>query len=200
MERRRRKKQTLNNQTLLVLVGILSADASLYAGDYRAAENTFSMITQVIGRAGRATSPGRAIIQTLNPANETLMVSAEQNYVKFYGKEIELRRAFLFPPFCDLVEISISSTDEALLNHASTKLSSYLTEQIRRDYADLPLVLYGPFDAPVYKVQNRYRRRMIVKCKLNRRSRAMLRDLLSAFSKSAGPRVSVTADLNPTNI
>ncbi|MBO5109913.1 MAG: primosomal protein N' [Clostridia bacterium] len=184
----------------VTLVGVLLADASLYAGDFRAAERTFSLVTQVIGRAGRASAKGRAIIQTLNPQNETLLVSAEQNYVKFYQKEIELRRAFLFPPFCDMVEISLSSTDETLLSQASVRLSSYMAEKIKKEYADLPLVLYGPFDAPVYKVQNRYRRRMIVKCKLNRRSRAMFRDILSDFGKSAGSRVTVSADFNPTNI
>ena len=80
------------------------------------------------------------------------------------------------------------------------RLSSYMTEKIRREYADLPLVLYGPFDAPVYKVQSRYRRRMIVKCKLNRRSRAMFRDILSDFGKSAGSRLTVSIDFNPTNV
>ena len=184
----------------VTLVGVLLADSSLYAGDFRAAERTFSLVTQVIGRAGRASSKGRAIIQTLNPQNETLLVSAEQNYVKFYQKEIELRRAFLFPPFCDLVEISLAYEDETQLSKASLRLSSYMTEKIQREYADLPLVLYGPFDAPVYKVQNRYRRRLIVKCKLNRRSRAMIRDILSDFGKSAGARVTVSADFNPTNI
>ena len=184
----------------VTLVGVLLADSSLYAGDYRAAERTFSLVTQVIGRAGRASASGRAIIQTLNPQNETLLVSAEQNYVKFYQKEIELRRAFLFPPFCDLVEISLTSTDETQLSQAAVRLSSYMTEKIRKDFADLPLVLYGPFDAPVYKVQNRYRKRMIVKCKLNRRSRAMFRDILSDFGRSAGNRVTVSADFNPTNI
>ena len=184
----------------VTLVGVLLADSSLYAGDYRAAERTFSLITQVIGRAGRANTPGRAVIQTLNPQNETLLVAAAQNYVKFYQKEIDLRHAFLFPPYCDLVEISLASEDETQLSQAAVRLSSYMTEKIRREYADLPLVLYGPFDAPVYKVQNRYRRRMIVKCKLNRRSRAMFRDILSDFGKSAGSRLSVSIDFNPTNV
>lgn len=184
----------------VTLVGVILADSSLYAGDYRAAERTFSLITQVIGRAGRGDAPGRAIIQTMNPENETLLAAAAQNYVKFYQKEIELRRSFLFPPFCDLVEIALSGTDEALVNSAAVRLSSYVTELIGREYADLPLVLYGPFDAPVYKVQNRFRKRVLLKCKLNRRSRGMLTKILSEFGKSAGRRIAVTADLNPSNI
>lgn len=99
----------------MTLVGALLADMSLYVDDFRAAERTFSLLTQVIGRAGRAEKRGRAVIQTNNPDNEVIRLACAQDYPAFYAREEALRRALVFPPFCDIVLLTLSSTDEQAL-------------------------------------------------------------------------------------
>ena len=194
-------------------VGVLNADNALYVDDYRASERTFSMLTQVIGRAGRASVPGTAVIQTHNPSNEVLLLAAEQNYRIFYEGEIRLRRALCFPPFCDIAVVTLSCEDESLLGLVTTRMKERMVELTRESFSDVPLVVFGPFEAPVYRVQNACRMRFVFKCRLNRRTRAFLADLISEFSK-AGPnrytggmvrtgtskRLTVSVDLNPSTV
>ncbi|MBE6556196.1 MAG: primosomal protein N' [Ruminococcaceae bacterium] len=184
----------------VTLVGILLADASLYLDDYRAQERTFAMLTQVIGRAGRAKRAGEAVIQTNNPDHDCIRLACTQDYESFYRREIGLRRALTFPPFCDMALLTLSGADEAELGRASAVLSDLVQSKSRRDYPDVPLVCYGPFEAPVYKVENRYRMRMVVKCRLNKRTRAMLSELLLAFSQAGTRSVSLSIDLNPSTL
>ena len=182
----------------VTLVGVLLADASLYLDDYRAAERTFAMLTQVIGRAGRADKPGEAVIQTNNPDHECIRLACAQDYEAFYQAEIRLRRALVFPPFCDIVLLMLTSPDETELMKASAILSNTLKEALEKEYTDVPLITYGPFEAPVYKVENKYRMRMIVKCRLNKRSRALFSELLATFSKTAIRGLSLSVDFNPS--
>lgn len=206
-------------------VGVLNADSSLFLDDYRASERTFSMLTQVIGRAGRGDVPGKAIIQTWNPDNEILHLAATQDYATFYSGEIRLRKALCFPPFCDIAVITVSGRDEGVLSAVVTSLSGRIREYSTGEFDDVPMVLFGPFEAPVYRVQNIYRMRFVLKCKLNKRSRAFLSRLLCEYGsgtfpheekkkkgeKPVGPteirlhnrgdrRISVTVDLNPSTI
>ena len=209
-------------------VGVLNADSSLFLDDYRASERTFSMLTQVIGRAGRGDVPGKAIIQTWNPDNEILHLAATQDYGKFYSGEIRLRKALCFPPFCDIAVITISGSDEGVLSAVVTSLHQRIRDYSAGEFSDVPLVLFGPFEAPVYRMQNVYRMRFVWKCKLNRRSRAFLDRLLCEYGsgtfphaedktkkkksdKPVGPteirlhnrgdrRITVTVDLNPSTI
>ena len=186
----------------VTLVGVLLADASLYLDDYRAAERTFSMLTQVIGRAGRGDRPGLAVIQTMNPDHEIIRGACRQEYEAFYEQEIKLRRLLVFPPFCDITLLTLTSPDEKELQKASLRLSEELTALTSGEYSDVPVVSFGPFEAPVYRVENIYRMRMVIKCRLNKRSRQMFAELLSKFSsarKNAGqPMLSV--DFNPSGI
>lgn len=184
----------------VTLVGVLLADASLYLDDYRAAERTFAMLTQVIGRAGRAQKEGEAVIQTNNPDNDCIVLACKQDYESFYNNEIRLRRQLSFPPFCDIALMSVSSADEKETLKASAILSQKFSSLINEKYRDLPLIVFGPFEAPVYKVDNKYRMRMVVKCKLNKRSRAMFSELLCDFSKACSKGLSLSVDFNPSNL
>ena len=164
-------------------VGVLNSDSSLMVDDYRASERTFSMITQVIGRAGRADVPGVAIIQTYNPDDEVINLAAKQDYISFYNSEIGFRKLLCFPPFCDIAVITLSSADEGYLGLVTKRMNERLLEIIKTEFSDVPLVLYGPFEAPIYKVQNMCRMRFIMKCRLNRRTRDLISGLVSEFAK-----------------
>lgn len=194
-------------------VGVLSADNSLALDDYRAGERTFAMLTQVIGRAGRGNIPGVAIIQTYNPNNDVILKAAEQDYESFYNSEIRLRKALCFPPFCDIAVITLSTPDEGYLGLITNLMFERIKEHTRMDYADVPMMLFGPFEAPVYRLQNMYRMRFVIKCKLNRRTREFISDLISEFSRSTpggyakkmasvktNARITVSADLNPSTV
>ncbi len=184
----------------VTLVGVLSADSSLFIDDYRAGERTFAMLTQVIGRAGRADKEGEALIQTSNPDHECIKLACAQDYEQFYRNEIRLRKALRFPPFCDIALITLTSAVEQDLAKASAILSSTLSELIKSEYMDLPLVTYGPFEAPVYKVENKFRMRMVIKCKLTKRSRNMFSALLKQFTKAEAKAVTISIDFNPSNL
>ena len=184
-------------------VGVLNADSSLFLDDYRANERTFSMITQVVGRAGRADEPGMSVIQTYRPESDIIELAAKQDYKSFFEREIRIRRELTFPPFCDIVVLTVASADEARLAQASVRLSERIRELVRDEYSDVKAVIFGPFEAPVYKVQNVCRLRLVIKCRLNRRTRSMISTLLCDFSKSSGKGnslVRISADFNPTNI
>ena len=184
----------------VTLVGVINADSSLYLDDYRASERTFAMLTQVIGRAGRADAPGVAIVQTFNPTSDIITLASNQDYGEFYRREIRMRRALVFPPFCDIAVITLASRDEALLAGATVRLREWVRDAVSGPYADLKLMIFGPFEAPVYKIQGVCRNRMVIKCRLNRRSRAFIAAILTEFGKNAGKRLTVSVDLNPNTL
>ena len=184
----------------VTLVGVLLAESSLFLDDYRASERTFSLITQVIGRAGRSTLPGRAVIQTYTPDNVSLGFACRQDYESFFENEIKLRRAYTFPPFCDIAQITLSSTDEAELSAATLRLSDYIKTTAGGAFSDVSLLMFGPFEAPVYRVNDRFRMRVVCKCRLNRRTREFFADVMSSFSRSLPRRVAVSIDFNPNSI
>ena len=186
----------------VTLVGVLMADMSLYLDDYRAGEKTFSMLTQVIGRAGRGDKPGLAVIQTMNPDSEVIRLACRQDYVTFFKNEITLRRLLQFPPFCDMVLLTLTCPDEKELQKACLRLSEELRRRNTEEFSDVPVVAFGPFEAPVYRVDNVYRMRMVIKCRLNRRARAMFGSILAAFtSDSRGSHKPVLSiDFNPSNL
>ncbi len=184
----------------VTLVGVLLADASLYLDDYRASERTFAMLTQVIGRAGRAKKAGIAVIQTTNPEHECIWFACAQDFRAFYESEIRLRRLLVFPPFCDIALLTLTSPNEGELLRASALLSEKIRELASGEFSDIPLITYGPFEAPVYKVENKYRMRMVLKCKNSKRTRAFLSSVLAHFSGSGARGLSLSIDINPTNL
>jgi primosomal protein N' (replication factor Y) len=184
----------------VTLVGVLMADSSLYLDDYRAGERTFSMLTQVIGRAGRQSARGRAIIQTNNPDHDVIRLACAQDYEGFFHREIRLRRMLVFPPFCDIALLTLSGKDEKELFHAAAKLREELSALLGQEYTDVPVQIFGPFEAPIYRVERRYRLRMVVKCRLNKRSRALFASLLRTFSAARDATTLLSIDFNPSNL
>lgn len=179
----------------VTLVGVILADTGLYANDFRASERTFSLLTQVIGRAGRANAPGRAVIQTFSPANDVIRLAKAQDYVAFYESEIKLREQLCFPPFCDLVSLTLTSRDEGRLQEAIGRCADLAKSLAGEKYADTPLTLFGPLEAQVYRAAEQYRMRLVLKCRWNARSRAFVRELLLFASGLRG--VSAAVDVNP---
>ena len=184
----------------VTLVGVLLADSSLYLDDYRANEKTFAMLTQVIGRAGRAKKAGEAVIQTNNPENDCIKLACAQDYDTFFSQAIALRRALRFPPFCDIVLMTLTASDEKEVIKASKTLSDKLKAQCSGAYSGLPIEFYGPFEAPVYKVENKYRMRLVAKCVLNKQSRALFSSVLAEFSQAGAKGLSLSVDFNPSNL
>ncbi len=185
----------------VTLVGVLLADASLYYDDYRAEERTFAILTQVIGRAGRRDKPGRAIIQTNNPDHEVIELASRQDYETFYKRTIRLRRVLAFPPYCDIVLLTVTGKLEADVLKASTAMNEGLRALTSSEkYADLPFIIFGPFEAPVYRVDGRYRMRSVVKCKLNSRSRRLFAQLLTQFPAVGANAPTLSIDFNPTSL
>ncbi len=182
----------------VTLVGVLLADSSLYVSDFRASERTFSLLTQVIGRAGRAKRAGRAIVQTYCPEHEILALASAQDYPAFYASELAVRRAATFPPFCDLVTLVLTSGDESKLISAAAELRSELLRLASGEYGDLPLTVFGPFEAQVYKVSERYRMRMVLKCRNTRRLRELLRKMLLYFGNNRA--VTLSVDIAPHSV
>ena len=182
----------------VTLVGVALADTSLHASDFRASERTFSLLTQVIGRAGRAAEEGVAVIQTFQPTNETIRLACRQDYDSFYAGEIALRRELSYPPFCDMVQLLLTADDEGELSRASERLSALVRAKLEGEYAGLPFVVYGPFEAQIYKLNEKYRMRMMIKCKLNQRTRGMFSQILTEFAENR--KVILSIDLNPLTV
>ncbi len=186
-----------HNFPYVTLVGIVMADSALYLSDYRAPEHTFSLLTQVIGRAGRAEKKGRALIQTLNPRHNVFSLASQQDYVEFYRGEIALRKEFTFPPFCQIAVFTIACEKESEVLLASKAFSDKLEKNLSGDFSDVKFIVYGPFEAPVYRVKNIYRKRFIIKYKNNPRSRALLDRLLTEESDPRKGGAKVTLDIGP---
>ncbi len=184
----------------VTLVGVLLADTTLYVNDFRANERTFQLVTQVIGRAGRSIKHGRAIIQTYNPEHPSLLLAATQDYSAFYEDEIAIRKALVFPPFCDMALLGIASKDETFLQKTVIEIEKKLSYYLQNDFSDVKLVVFGPFEAPVYKVKETYRMRFVIKCKSNKRTRALFRTILNETMANFGKRVTVAMDINPNSL
>ena len=183
----------------VTLVGVLSADLSMYVSDYRANERTFTLITQVIGRAGRSDIKGRAVIQTYNPDHPVLLMAADQNYKEFYENEILFRKTFLFPPYCDIIVFMLSSESENEALTASAAFSMRLNQLKQTIYKDIGLISYGPFEALVYKLNEKYRMRIIIKCRMNNKTRGLIKALLNEFNVTLYKKISISVDVNPTS-
>ena len=182
----------------VTLVGVLLADSSLYVNDFRASERTFALLAQVIGRAGRAARRGRAIVQTYSPENEILTLSAEQDYPAFYRSELAVRRAATFPPFCDIVTLLLTSSDEKKLFRCAKELRESLLSLASGEFADLPLTVFGPFEAQIYKINEKCRLRMVLKCRNSARLRELLRRLLLKFGSERA--VTLSVDVGPLSV
>ena len=184
----------------VTLAGVLFADHGLFLDDYRSNEKMFEMIVQVAGRAGRYEKNGRAVIQTYNPDNEIIKYAVKQDYGEFYKKEIKLRKAAVFPPFCDICVINIISEFENEAVATAKKIGESLKIHMNGDYKDVKAIIFGAFPASIYRLNRSFRMRFIIKCKLNKRTKEMLAIILSDIQKQTTKKVSVNIDVNPNMI
>lgn len=173
----------------VTLVGVLSADLSLYVDHYRAAERTFNLLTQVVGRAGRGAKEGRAVIQTYTPENDVIQAAAAQDYERFYRSEIQLRRLRRDPPFADQFIITVSGGEENDVRRAVGLLRSGLDAAVKKPpYADMGLEVIGPAPAPVVRVNGSYRYRLLLLGENNAQVRGLLSSFMRAFAQRAENR------------
>lgn len=163
----------------VTLVGVLSADHSLYAGDYRAQERTFSLITQVVGRAGRGSLNGRAVIQTYTPESEVILCAARQDYDAFFASEIQTRELLQVPPFRALYAITVTGSDEALALRCVSELRNALKRAVR-SWAGARIL--GPAPAGVLRVNDRYRYRVMLSCDPSREARMLISAAIRQYS------------------
>jgi primosomal protein N' (replication factor Y) len=184
----------------VTLVGVLLADMSLYMDDYHANERTFSMLTQVIGRAGRSKKKGMAIIQTNNPDNDTIRLACRQDYEAFYASEIRLRKLLVFPPYCDIALITLTCSDERQAIVGAARLREEINVKAQMDYRDVQMIIFGPFESPVFKLEGKYRMRVVIKCRLNKRSREFFSELLINFGRNSKGTGTLSIDFNPSGL
>ena len=182
----------------VTLVGVLDADLSLYAGSYRAAETTFNMLTQVVGRAGRGDAPGKAMIQTLVPEHQVLNLAAKQDYAAFYDLEIGLRKVQQCPPFGDIAQITFTGVEEAHVLRGAVKFRDSLAALLKTpQYASEHCAVLGPAPCPVPKINYNFRYRLTLRCQMTRPLRLLIAHLLRQFAAdSANKGVSAFADVN----
>jgi len=167
----------------VTLVGVLSADISLYVDNYRAAERTFSLLTQVVGRAGRGGKTGRAVIQTYTPGNDVIGSAAQQDYDSFYESEIRMRRVRRYPPFADLFTFTVSGTEEGNVLRAAAGVRESLRQIFAApEFAAADPEILGPAPAPVLKVNNRYRYRCVLVGKNDKATREQVSRILKEFA------------------
>ena len=182
----------------VTLVGVLDADLSLYTGGWRAGETTFNMLTQVVGRAGRGESTGRAMIQTLVPDHQVIRLAALQDYDGFYNLELEMRRVQNAPPFADAAMVTFLGQDEGAVLRGAAKFRDSLSACLRQPpYTEETCTVLGPAPCPVPKINYNFRYRLTLQCRMTKQLRYLLAHLLREFGKdSLNRNVSAFIDVN----
>ena len=185
----------------VTLVGVISVDQQLYNDDFRSMERTFDLLTQVVGRSGRGEKEGRAVIQTLAPENAVIELSAQQDYREFYETEIGIRRGLVYPPYCDLCSITFVGNGESNVMFAAKNFFSLFKEKLLEKHKDEKVVVLGPVAPKIGKISNKYRQRLIIKCKNSPHFRAFVAECLKEFSTyKAYNKITVYADMNPDSL
>ena len=180
----------------VTLVGVLGIDSLLFAQGFRAYETVFSLVTQVVGRSGRAKDPGFAIIQTTDPDNPVLNLAAAQNYDAFFEQEIAYRKLGLYPPFCGLCVVGFAGPKESEVARASARFAALLGRQAAKQ-PDLPLRVLGPTPGSIEKINDSYRYKLTVKCRNDRRFRDLIRETLTLYEQEKLPgKATVVVDLH----
>ncbi len=181
------------------LVGVIGADRAFYSDDYRGFERTFSLLTQVIGRAGRSGGNSEAVIQTGNTEDTVISLASKQDYKSFYEEEILTRKLMIYPPFCDICMVAAMCEDKDKASECAVSILKNIKELTGKggEYEDIKVIILGPMPAAVVKVGGKYRYRMIIKCKNSRRFREMLKSAVDIKKKG---NISVVIDINPETI
>ena len=173
------------------LVIVLNGDSNLNIPDYRSAEKTFNLLTQVSGRAGRNDSVGVSIIQTYNPSHYSIIYSKNHDYISFYNKEIQIRKKLNYPPFCKLVAVRIISSDYDTGNNEINKICKYLKNKL-----DIKYTILGP--SVSLKVNNTYKFQIIIKYKDNDELHSILNDIQLNAKISSNSKIDI--DFNPIKL
>ena len=184
----------------VTLVGVIAADSSLNIDDFRASERTFQILTQVAGRAGREKLPGKVIIQTYNPDNFSIECAKNQEYEMFYNTEIAMRKQLKYPPFCDIIIIGVSAEKEQAALKITNQIHNYLKNRVIQE--NLGIILYKGMPAPIDKINNKYRFRIIIKCKYDDNIIEVLNDMQKLYNETKEGKNGITKlsiDLNPNN-
>ena len=185
----------------VTLVGVINADQQLNNDDFKSQERTFDLLTQVVGRSGRGKNKGTAVIQTLTPENHVIRQAQNQDYDSFYDNEIIIRKAMVYPPYCDMCSVCFVSENEIKALNASRDFLSALRTATAEKYSDVKIIVLGPMPPRLSKLNNKFRYRIIIKCKNNKRFRTMLSELLISFGKDKKySDVTVSPDINPENL
>jgi primosomal protein N' (replication factor Y) len=183
------------------LVGVLSADQSLYTADYRAFETTFALLTQVVGRAGRRDTAGKALIQTYVPENYVIELAGKQDYLGFFETEIAARKMMRYPPYADILMFGFVGVIENAVKDAAERFLQLLQQKATKEYPDVALIALDPTPAAVSRVSGKYRYKLVVKTKNTVRLRELAANLLSEFSVAPENKaVTVYADMNPVTL
>ncbi len=182
----------------VTLVGVLDADRELYSGSYRAAETTFNMLTQVVGRAGRGDAEGQALIQTMVPHHRVLNLAANQDYDGFYELEIQMRRIQKVPPFGDIAAITFTGQEENQVLKGAAKFRDSLNACLQQPPYDGEVCrVLGPAPCAVPKINYNFRYRLTLRCRMTKQLRFLIAHLLRQFSKDGANRgVNAFADVN----
>jgi primosomal protein N' (replication factor Y) (superfamily II helicase) len=180
----------------VTLVGVISVDAGLALPDFRAAERTFQLITQVAGRAGRGDLPGRVLIQTYHPHHYALRHATAQDYQGFYAEEIRHRRNHGYPPFVALALLLVRHKDPARVRTTAQELRNFLTEA-NRDHSSRIL---GPAPAPFARLRNEHRIQILIKSPSRKQMRAVIDEAMKKFEDSGGDSRAVTLEIDPVNM
>lgn len=185
----------------VTLVGVVNADNSLYDESYNAAEKSFDLITQVVGRAGRRGEKGTAVIQTINPYNEIIEFAAEQDYKSFYQNEIAMRKIMIYPPYCELFSVAFTGENENSVALCAKAFFDKMVALNSAEYQDVKLYALGPTPARIAKLNNHYRYRLALKMKNTHRSRLMMTEIIKYIYKLKEYKdVSVSVDINPNDL
>lgn len=181
----------------VTLVGVINPDSMLYADDYRSYERTFSLLTQVVGRSGRGDKRGVAVIQTFTPENKIISLSAQQDYERFFSSEITIRKAMLYPPFADICMIGFVSDSHTRAIKSSRDFLNRFVNRAKSEYKDLPLRILGPSPARIAKVSNKYRYKILVKCRNDKNFRSLLSETITEFNSiKENKQVTAYVDMN----
>lgn len=185
----------------VTLVGVINADQQLNNDDFRSQERTFDLLTQVVGRSGRGKNKGTAVIQTLTPENHVIRLAQKQDYDSFFSNEIIIRKAMVYPPYCDLCSVCFISEDEIKALNASKYFLTQLKEKADNKYSEQKIIVLGPMPPRLSKVNNKFRYRLIIKCKNSKRLRSMMSELLIDFGKNKTfSDVTALIDINPESL
>lgn len=181
----------------VTLVGVLSVDKALFAGDFRSYERTFSLITQVVGRGGRGKNKGRAVLQTFMPEHYVMNLAALQDYSGFYREEIAIRRAMIFPPLCDMCIFCFSGADEQAVSSAADAVLSMMGIKLKALSPKTPIRVLGPIRGAYGRINGKFRYRIIMKCKNNAEIRGFISSVLTDSARIKEMKnIALYADMN----